>query len=84
MAKTDVERQKAHREKMYAAGYKQKIIWVPNESEKKTSKLEKKVFMRRLDALTLGWSKTKLNKLFREILKFIKEKNKEEVNKEND
>ena len=78
MAMTDVEKQKARRDRMYTAGYKLMSIWVPRESEGKTAKLERKIFLRRLEALTAGWSKTRLNKFFRDVLRIVKEKIEEE------
>ena len=78
MAMTGKEKDEAYRTRMYAAGYKQMRIWVPRESESKTIKLERKMFMVRLEALTAGWSRTKLSKLFFEILKLVKEKIKED------
>ena len=74
MNKSEAERQRAYRERMYSAGYKQMSIWVPRESEGKTEKIERKVFLRRIEALTAGWPKSKLNKFFRDVLKIINEK----------
>ena len=81
MAKTGTERQEDYRNRMYEAGYKQMRIWVPRESEGKTEKLERKMFMTRLEALTAGWSKNKISKLLSELLKIVKEKIKEENKK---
>ena len=81
MAMTSKEKDEAYRNRMYAAGYKQMRIWVPRESEGKTAKLERKMFMKRLEALTAGWSKTKLSRCVSEVLKIIKTKIKEEDEK---
>ena len=78
MAMTSKEKNEAWRTRMYEAGYKQVRIWVPRESEGKTARMERKMFMVRLQALTVGWSKTKLSKLFSSVLKIIKDKTKEE------
>ena len=78
MAMTNAERQVAFKEKMYAAGYKQKIVWVPRETEGRKVSFERKTFLLRLEAITVGLSKTKLNKLFGEVLKIVKTKVKEE------
>ena len=78
MAMTNTENQRAFKERMYEAGYKQKIIWVPRETEGKKAKLERNAFILRLEALTAGWTKTKLNKFFSEVLKIIKTKIEEE------
>ena len=74
MRKTDIERQRDRRARMYEAGYKQKNIWVPIDSEREGANLERGVFIRRITALTAGWSKTKLNRFYKEVLKIMKEK----------
>ena len=63
---------------MYEAGYKQMQIWVPRESESKTAKMERKMFLRRLESLTPGWSRAKLSRLFKDVLRYVTEKIKEE------
>ena len=78
MAMTSKEKSAAYNARMYAAGYKQMRVWVPRESEGKTVKLERKMFLSRLEALTAGWSKTRLNRFFRDALKIMTEKIKEE------
>ena len=77
MAMTSNEKQEAYRNRMYEAGYKQMRVWVPRGSEGKTAKMERKMFMVRLEALTAGWSKAKLSRFFSEVLKVIKGKIKE-------
>ena len=74
MAMTNNEKQEAYREKMYAEGYKQARIWIPRDSEGKDIKLQRKDFLRRIEALTYGMSKAKLSKIFSETLKIIKSK----------
>ena len=78
MALSNTEKQDAYRERMYAAGYKQKRIWVPRESEKAPVKLERQAFILKLEELTAGWSKARLSKLFAEVIGIIKQKIKEE------
>ena len=73
MALTNAEKQKAFRERMYAAGYKSKTIWVPIEHEGKKASLDRNAFILKIDASTAGWPKHKLNKFFREALKILKE-----------
>ena len=73
MAMTGNERVENYRAKMYEAGYKQKIVWVPMYSEGKKEKLERRMFLSRLEALTAGWSKTKLSNFFSRVLKLVKE-----------
>ena len=82
MGMTSKEKDDAYRNRMYDAGYKQMRIWVPRESEGKTAKLERQMFLVRLEALTAGWSKSKLSRLFSDILKIIKERIKEENKKQ--
>ena len=74
MAKSDKERQALRRERMRTAGYKQVVIWVPEKSEGKDVKLERKMFAKRIEALTVGWSKSKLNRFFRDLLSYISER----------
>ena len=78
MALTNKEKSDAYRKRMYADGYRQMQIWVPRESEGKTAKLERKMFMKRLEALTAGWSKAKLSRFFSDVLKIVKTKIKED------
>ena len=78
MAKTRKERQKEYRDRLYDAGYKQMLIWVPRESEGKAVKLERKMFIKRIESLTAGWSKTKLSRFFKDVLSYISEKIKQE------
>ena len=80
MRKTELQRQRERRARMYEAGYKQKNIWVPINSENESSKLERKIFMERITALTAGWSKPRLSKFFKEVLKIVNEKIKEDKN----
>ena len=81
MPMTSKEKNEAYRRRRYEAGYKQMRVWVPRDSEGKTVKLEREMFIKHLEALTVGWSKTKLSKLFSDILKTVKEKVKEEEQK---
>jgi hypothetical protein len=71
---TDREKQRAYRERKYAAGYKQIRLWVPRNSEGKDVKVFRKAFAARVEEATAGWSKAKLAKLFRELITIIKEK----------
>ena len=77
MAKTNREKASDYRERMYDMGYKQMRIWVPRNSEKEPAKTERKIFLRRLEALTAGWSKYKLSELFSEILIIVQKRIKE-------
>ena len=74
MATNNKANQAAYKERMYNAGYKQVQVWVPRELETKTIKLERRMFLKRLESLTVGLSKAKLSKIFKEVLVIIKEK----------
>jgi len=80
MTMNNKERQATYKKRMNEAGYKQMQVWVPKNSEGKGVKLERKLFIKRIEALTAGWSKSRLNRLIREVLKHISDKiNKEEI-----
>ena len=68
------ENQAAYKKRMYEAGYRQVQVWVPKESEGKTVKLERRRFVKKIELLTIGWSKTKLHRLFNDVIKYITEK----------
>jgi hypothetical protein len=70
---TNTETQRAFKERMYAAGYKQKIVWVVRASEKQKP-LNRPAFLRRFDKLTAGWSSGSLSELFTTILSMIESK----------
>jgi hypothetical protein len=78
MAKTKVEIQRAYKEPLYAAGYKQKQIWVPREPEsKKPVKMTRIIFIKKLAELTAGMDKAKLSGLLAELTEIIRARNKE-------
>jgi hypothetical protein len=68
-----MERQRAFKERLYAAGYKQKIIWVARDPEK-SEYLTRSAFLRRFDKLTSGWSSGSLSELFNTILSMVEVK----------
>ena len=78
MSMTNKEYQAAYKQRMYEAGYKQVQVWVPKGSEGKAVKLERKMFMKQIEALTAGWSKSKLSRLLKDVLKYITERIKQE------
>jgi hypothetical protein len=78
MGLTSQEKQRAFRERMYAAGYKQVQIWVLRKVDGKKRQFDRNGFLRKLDELTAGWSRSRLAKLFSELIK-ITEKRKEEA-----
>jgi len=78
MAMSNSEKQAAYKKNMQEAGYKRIQIWVPKDSEGKAEKLERDKFIKKIDLLTAGWSKTKLNRLFKDVLKYISEKTRQE------
>ena len=77
MALTGAEREKEFRQRMDKAGYKQKIVWVPKKSDEEAAKIDRRLFFRRIDALTAGWPKNKLSRFLSDVLKIVKEKIKE-------
>ncbi|GHU38591.1 hypothetical protein FACS1894190_00480 [Spirochaetia bacterium] len=74
MALTDKEKQKAFRDRMHAAGYKGKLVWVPRDPDGKPKpKMNRNVFIRKVDELTVSLSPTQLSKVLKETISFIKE-----------
>jgi hypothetical protein len=69
--KENKERQRDFKERMYAAGYKQKIVWVPRKPDGRMSRSR---FMKRFEELTEGWSGIRLSELFSAILSMIEPK----------
>jgi hypothetical protein len=78
MAMTNNEKSEAYRNRMYEAGYKQMRIWIPRDSEKEPIKTDRKMFLRRLEGLTAGWSKNKLSRFLSEVLVIVNNKIKED------
>jgi hypothetical protein len=62
------ERQREFKERMYAAGYKQRIVWVPRKSKESISRSK---FLKRFGELTAGWSSTRMSDLYATILGMI-------------
>jgi hypothetical protein len=67
---SNTENQRAFKERLYAAGYKQKIIWVARDPEK-GEHLTRSAFLRKFDRLIAGWSSSSLSELFNTILNMI-------------
>ena len=76
-------RQAAYKKRMNEAGYKQMQVWVPIKSESKTVKMERKIFIKRVESLTVGWTKARLNRLFKDVIKYISVKIKKEEGQQN-
>jgi hypothetical protein len=76
---TNTENQRAFKERMYAAGYKQKVVWVARE---KQEHLTRAVFLRRLDRLTAGWSSGSLSELFNTVISMVEVKRRAPKEKE--
>jgi hypothetical protein len=74
MARTNAEIQAAFKARMYAAGYKQKQVWVLRDDPGPESRgaMDRNGFIRKVDELTAGWGKAKLSKLFRKLVETIK------------
>jgi DNA transposition AAA+ family ATPase len=73
MKQTNTERQAAFKARMYAAGYKQKQVWVLREDPAPCggAVTDRNGFIRKLDELTAGWDKAKQSKLFEKLVKTI-------------
>jgi hypothetical protein len=67
---TNNERQKAFKDRMYEAGYKQKIVWVLRDPDEGT-RISRETFLKRFGKLTAGWSGKSLSGLFRLILSML-------------
>jgi hypothetical protein len=67
---TNVEKQQAYKERMYAAGYKQRTVWIPRDPEKREH-ITRTIFLKRFDELTKGWSGKKLSAAFNTILGMV-------------
>jgi hypothetical protein len=65
-------RQKEFRERMFAAGYKVRVIWVKREADKGKPRMSRRGFLGRLGELTAGMSDRQLSGLYMEILRFVK------------
>ena len=78
--------QRKFKEKMYNAGFQQKIVWVKKDQERKRFGLSKEVFFLKLEKLLFGFSKPEQGKLFNLVIKIIegkKEVRKLKARKEN-
>jgi hypothetical protein len=74
MALTNREKQRAYKARMYKAGYKQMVIWVQREPEGKPPAMDRACFIRKLDELTIGWTKKRLSNLYAELVRIIQGK----------
>jgi hypothetical protein len=82
MALTNAEKQRAFRERMRAAGYRQVQMWVLRKPGGELRKMDRNGFVRKLDELTAGWKKSRLVQLFAVLLKAAEaEAKKEETGK---
>ena len=71
-------RQAEFRDRMKKEGFKEKRIWVPVESESKAIQLTRLTFLKRIEELTLGWSKAKQSRLFNDVLGILRRRIKQE------
>ena len=79
MALTSKEKARAFKAKMYAAGYKQKQIWVPRQLGEKNGKITRNDFIRKLDELTADLSNKKQSDLFKELIRIIEQNRRKEA-----
>ena len=75
--KTDCERQRKYRQKMYDAGLKPVQLWV-NRKEPKMVKMNIFEFVKRFKKLTLEWDKDKISQILNLFIKITKAKKEEE------
>jgi hypothetical protein len=71
------ERQEKFKKRMYDAGFKQKVVWIPRKSEKASVKMLRKAFTGKLEELTASWPRAKLTRLFNELKKTVEKYAKE-------
>jgi hypothetical protein len=71
---SSTERGRIFRERMYAAGYKIRIIWVKKEKSKADIKITRRDFLGRLGELTEGMTDGELSVLYGKMLASVKEK----------
>jgi G:T-mismatch repair DNA endonuclease (very short patch repair protein) len=70
--KTNTERQKEFKKRMYKAGFKQTIVWVERKEEKQAKKLSFTEFEKKFIKLTDGIDEKKLDRLLKTFLKIAK------------
>jgi hypothetical protein len=73
-AGSSTERGRAFRERMYAAGYKNRMIWVKKEKSKSDVKITHRDFLGRLGELTEGMTDRQMSALYGELLVSVREK----------
>jgi G:T-mismatch repair DNA endonuclease (very short patch repair protein) len=70
--KTNTERQKDFKHRMYKAGFKQTIVWVERKEEKQPKKLSFIEFEKKFKKLADGMDEKKLDRLLKTFLKITK------------
>ena len=68
------EYQRKFKEKMYNAGFKQKIIWVERKEPKRAPKINMSKFISKVKKLTSNWDEEKRSELFNLLIKITKAK----------
>ncbi|MDR1909469.1 MAG: hypothetical protein LBQ35_06105 [Spirochaetaceae bacterium] len=74
MATSSAERQRAFKQRMYDAGYKQTIVWALREPEKKGPRMDKGAFLRKLERLTGQYTAEEQGRLYGELIRYIETK----------
>jgi len=69
MALTNKEKQRRFRDRMYAAGFMQKQVWVRRGTGKRSVKMDTRSFVARMEKLTANWSDDNLAQLFGLLVK---------------
>jgi hypothetical protein len=68
MAMTNSEKQEAFRKRMYDAGYKRVLLWVPRNKDTRPGKVDRRSAIRRLDELMAGLSPRKCSRIYQKII----------------
>jgi hypothetical protein len=71
------ERQRAYKERLYKAGFKQMIVWVRRKEGKTPKEMNNAEFVKQLKKLTAGMSEGNITQLLNLLIKIAKGKKKE-------
>jgi G:T-mismatch repair DNA endonuclease (very short patch repair protein) len=77
MSETTAERQRAYKERLYKAGFKQTMVWVKRKEAKMPEKISIANFVKQLKELTAGLSEEALTQLLKLLIKIAKGKKEE-------
>jgi hypothetical protein len=77
MDDTTAERQRAYKERLYRAGFKQMIVWVKRKEGKTPKEMNIAEFAGKLKKLTVGMSEEAITRLLKLLIKIAKGKKEE-------